>query len=135
SHKEAFTSQQVAQAQHVSGESVIKVVVVKHGDKFGLLALPATHRVELSKLENIFTGEQVRLATEYELGSLFPDCQIGAMPPFGNLYKLETWADDSLKGSKEIVFQSGDHSSTIKMQYKEWDRIVAPKHGDFSLKA
>lgn len=135
SHKEAFTSQQVAQAQHVPGDSVVKVVVVKHGDEFGLLALPATHRVELSKLKSVFPNEEIRLATEYEIGSLFPDCQLGAMPPFGNLYKVETWADDSLTKTENIIFQSGDHSSTIKMKLEDWERIVKPMHADFSLKA
>lgn len=135
SHKEAYTSQQVAQSQHVSGDSVVKVVVVKHGDKFGILALPATHRVELSKLETVFPNEEIRLATEYEIGSLFPDCQLGAMPPFGNLYKVETWEDDSLTKTKEIVFQSGDHTSTIKMKLSDWEKIVKPMHADFSLKA
>ncbi|HLB59213.1 MAG TPA: YbaK/EbsC family protein [Bdellovibrionota bacterium] len=134
SHKEAYTAQQVAQAQHVPGDSVVKVVVIKHGDDFALLALPATFRVEISKLKEIFPEGNIRLATEYEIGSIFPDCQIGAMPPFGNLYKVETWVDDSLMNNEQIVFQSGDHTSTIKMKFKDWEGTVHPKHAIFSLR-
>ncbi|MFC2075123.1 aminoacyl-tRNA deacylase [Bdellovibrionota bacterium] len=135
SHKEAFTAQQVAQAQHVSGDQLVKVVVVKHGENYSLLALPATFRVELSKLKNIFPEGDIRLATEYELGSLFPDCQIGAMPPFGNLYNVETWADEAIQKDQEIIFQSGDHSSTIKMKYSDWEQLVHPHIAAFSVKA
>lgn len=134
-HRQAYTAQGVAQEQHVSGKLVAKVVVVKADGKHLLAVLPAHCKVDLEQIKALSGAGQVALASEDELAQLFPDCELGAMPPFGNLYNLPTYADSALERDEEVFFQAGTHVDTIKIKFADYKRLVAPKIGDFALHA
>ena len=129
-HSPAFTAQGVAHAQHVSGKQVAKVVIAVAEDRKLMLVLPANRRVEFRKLEEL-THCEARLATEEEFGSNFPHCEVGAMPPFGNLYDMEVWVDSSLRDQTAIIFNAGTHLETIQMSFADFERLVQPKLGNF----
>ena len=126
SHSRAYTAQEVAASLHVPGRELAKSVVVHADGGFALGVLPAPRRIDFGLLKKAIGAKELRLATEAEFQSLFPDCETGAMPPFGNLYGLKVWADDSLKEDAEIVFNAGTHTDTVKMSYKDFERVVAP---------
>lgn len=131
-HPPAFTAQAVAESEHVSGKSVAKVVIVYRNGDMALLALPASLRVNLTKAAEALGAKDVRLAREDEFQAAFPDCDVGAMPPFGNLYDIETYVDKNLENSQEIVFNAGTHEDTIHMQYADFERLVHPKVAEFA---
>jgi Ala-tRNA(Pro) deacylase len=101
-------------------------------DRLLMVVLPASHRLELEPLGQAVDAESIRLATEEEFGHIFPDCEIGAMPPFGNLYNLEVWVDSALRSHPNIVFNAGTHAETIQMSYADFARLVRPKEATFS---
>lgn len=131
-HPPAFTAQAVAESEHISGKSVAKVVVVFKDGAMVMLALPANLRVNLTKAAEALGAREVRLAREDEFQAAFPDCDVGAMPPFGNLYDLETYVDKNLEGSQEMVFNAGTHEDTIHLQYADFERLVHPKVAEFA---
>ena len=133
-HTEAFTAQTTAAAEHIKGRHHAKVVIIKSGGRHLMAVLPAHHRINLQKLEKI-TREPVSLQTEEEFKSLFPDCAMGAMPPFGNLYGLPTYVDKSLSQNDYIVFEAGTYTHAIKLKYRACERIVKPRTEDFAIKA
>jgi Ala-tRNA(Pro) deacylase len=104
-HRPAYTANHVAQALHVKGKDMAKSVLVHTGHGYVLAVLPATHRVDLDRLRQELGEEQVGLASEAEMQRLFPDCERGAMPPFGSLYHLPTLVDESLTQDEEITFE------------------------------
>ena len=132
-HPEAFTSQQVAQLQHVSGNQFAKVVVVKNGKKFEMAVLPAPEKISIDKLKNLMGVNECRLATEPEIKALFPDCEVGSMPPFGNLYDMSVYVDEDLAGQTDIVFEAGSHKDTIQMKYQDFSKLVKPQVGKFGI--
>jgi Ala-tRNA(Pro) deacylase len=132
-HAEALTAQRIAQVEHVKGRHQAKVVMVKSGGRHLMTVLPADHHIDLEKLEKA-VGETVSLDNEQEFKSLFPDCAIGAMPPFGNLYGLPTYVDLSLAEQDYIVFEAGTHTDAIKMSYGDYQKIVEPKVSDLAIK-
>jgi Ala-tRNA(Pro) deacylase len=132
-HPEAVTAQRIAQAEHVKGRHHAKVVMVKSGDQHLMVVLPADHQIDLEKLEKA-VGKLGALDKESDFKSLFPDCAIGAMPPFGNLYDLPTYVDRSLAGQDYIVFEAGTHTDAIKMSYRDYEKIVKPKVADLAIK-
>jgi Ala-tRNA(Pro) deacylase len=132
-HPKAFTAQTIAQAEHVKGRHHAKVVMVQSGGEHLMLVLPADHRVDLEKLENI-TGQSAVLQSEDEFKALFPDCAVGTMPPFGNLYGLTTYVDKSLTQEDYIVFEAGTHTDAIKLSYQDYERIAKPRIGDLATK-
>jgi Ala-tRNA(Pro) deacylase len=97
-----------------------------------MLVLPASYRVDMKKLKGILNCKKVGMAKEEEFQELFPDCEIGAMPPFGNLYNLEVWVDQVITEDEFIVFQAGSHVETLKIKYSDYARLVNPRVGDFS---
>jgi len=132
-HTEAFTAQELAALEHVKGKHHAKVVMVKaDGDKL-MAVLPADHRVDLEKLDKA-TGKRTALATEADFKALFPDCAVGTMPPFGNLYNLATYVDKSLAEDDYIVFEAGTHTDAIKMSYPDYERLAKPNVADFAVK-
>jgi Ala-tRNA(Pro) deacylase len=133
SHPEAFTAQEIAALQHVKGRQLVKVVMAKTRQGFVMLALPADRRVDFAKLGGLVGDRDVRLAAEAEFRDLFPECQVGAMPPFGNLYGLSTYLDRSLEGEAEIVFNAGTHTLTAKMALRDYLTLVKPVVADFSV--
>lgn len=126
-HSPAYTAQEVAASSHVSGRDFAKTVIVHIEDKLAMLILPANRKVVLSDLREMLDAENVRLATEREMKELFPDCETGAMPPFGNLYGMEVFVAPSLTADPEIAFNAGTHTEVIKMAYEDFDRLVQPK--------
>ena len=132
-HPEAVTAQRIAQAEHVKGRHHAKVVMVKSGDQHLMMVLPADHQIDLEKVEKAI-GKAVSLDNEQEFKTLFSDCAIGAMPPFGNLYGLPTYVEQSLAEQDYIVFEAGTHTDAIKMSYRDYERIVKPKVNDLAIK-
>jgi len=131
-HPEAVTAQRIAQAEHVKGRHHAKVVIVKSGDDHLMMVLPADHHIDLEKIEKA-VGKPVSLGKEQEFKSLLPDCAIGAMPPFGNLYGLATYVDRDLAEQDYIVFEAGTHVDAIKMGYRDYEKIVKPKVKDLAI--
>ena len=130
-HPEAFRALAIAQMLHTPEKKVAKVVIVKVGKQFVMTVLPASWNVDLHRLRTVFATHSVRLATEAELTGLFPDCELGAMPPFGNLYKIPVYVDRSLTEDEEIVFQAGTHSNAIRMRYWDFAALVFPVVTEF----
>ena len=108
-----------------------KVVIMKVDKRFVMTVLPASWNVDLYRLRTVFATQSVRLATEDEITGLFPDCELGAMPPFGNLYKLPVYVDQSLTEDEEIVFQAGTHLDAIRMRYWDFAALVFPVVAEF----
>jgi Ala-tRNA(Pro) deacylase len=132
-HDPAFTAQEIAAALHVHGKSLAKVVMVKANDWLVMLVLPATRQIDFTCLKRALDTEEVRLAHENEFEHLFPDCDTGAMPPFGNLYGVPVCVDESLAREPEIVFQAGTHRETMQLGYKDFARLVKPIVADFTM--
>ena len=132
-HPEAVTAQRIAQAEHVKGRHHAKVVMIKYGEQRLMAVLPADHQIDLEKVGRVI-GKTASLDSEKEFKSLFPDCAIGAMPPFGNLYGLPTYVDKSLAAQDYIVFEAGTHSDAIKLSYRDYEKIVKPQVEDLAIK-
>lgn len=132
-HSEVYTAQEIAAALHVPGKELAKVVMVKAGEGFVMAVLPASWRVDMAKLKDALGKKDVRLATEEEFKNLFPECEPGAMPPFGNLYNLDVYEDKALAEDEEIFFQAGNHIESVKMKHKDYEKLVKPKIADFGV--
>ncbi len=130
-HQEAYTAPEIAHELHVLGKELAKVVMVKVDDRLVRTVLPSTWKLDLKRLKEVFRTSHVRLATEEEFRGLFPDCDIGAMPPFGNLYGLEVYVDRFLTENDEIVFQAGTHREAIRMRYQDFANRVGPTVEEF----
>ncbi len=127
SHRQAFTAQEIAAAEHVSGREVAKVVMLRSGKEFLMIVLPAPYRVDLKRAQAVLGKPDLALATEEEFAGLFPQCEPGAMPPFGNLYHLPVYVDERLAKDETIVFNAGNHTQTVRMAYADFARMVQPK--------
>ncbi|NPV46189.1 MAG: YbaK/EbsC family protein [Armatimonadetes bacterium] len=125
-HEESFTAQEEAAAQHVPGQIFAKTVVVKADDDFVMLVLPACCRVDMDSVEQLL-GTDVRLATEPELATLFPDCPLGAEPPFGSRYGLRTYVDSQLADQETIAIRACSHSEVILLKYADFARLERPQ--------
>ena len=132
-HPEAFTAQTIAAAEHIKGRHHAKVVMVKSANEHVMTVLTANSRIDLEKMERVL-GKPIALETEPDFKALFPDCAPGTMPPFGNLYGLPTYVDLSLAQEDFIVFEAGTHTDAIKLQYKDYERVVNPIIEDFAMK-
>ena len=132
-HTESFSAQGIAEAEHIKAEHHAKVVMVRAGEQHLMVVVPADRRVDLEKVEQI-TGRVVSLDTEFEFKSFFPDCQVGTMPPFGNLYDLPTFVDTSLTHEDYIVFEAGTHTEAINLSYAHYEQIVNPQIVDLTLR-
>jgi len=132
-HQLSYTAQGTAHAQHVSGKELAKVVMVMAGERLIMAVLPASHRIDLDQLGQLLNAPDVRLATEVQFEHVFPDCEVGAMPPFGNLYSVEVWVDQALRAHPTILFNAGTHEETIKMGFGDYEKLVLPKAGVFSV--
>ena len=131
-HRQAFTAQEIAQAEHVPGKQLAKVVMLRSGKEFFMAVLPASYRVDLDCAATATGKRDVALATEQEFKGLFPQCEPGAMPPFGNLYNLPVYVDRTLAEDDEIVFNAGTHTQTVKMKYADFARLAHPKIAAFA---
>ena len=134
SHSRAVTSQEVAASAHISGKEMAKTVMVKLDGKMAMAVLPASNRVNLDLLKEATGAKEVDLAAELEFRELFPECEPGAMPPFGNLYGMPVFVSESLTKDEEIAFNAGSHTELIKLSYKDFERLVKPKIAKLSTK-
>jgi Ala-tRNA(Pro) deacylase len=133
SHPTAFTAQEIAALAHVKGRRLAKVVIVKADGALVMLVLPADHKVDFARLKAALGAKEVRLAQEGEFSEVFPGCEVGAMPPFGNLFRLPVYADRSLDRDEEIVFNAGTHTLTAKVGWRDYARLVRPTVADFAV--
>jgi len=132
SHSPAYTAQEVAASAHVSGREMAKTVVLDIGGKLAMAVLPANRKVVLQDLQDLTGSEAVRFASEEEFASRFPDCEVGAMPPFGNLYGMDVYVAPALEGDEQIAFNAGSHTEIIRMAYADFARLVHPKVTGFT---
>ncbi len=133
-HSIAYTAQEIAESVHVKGKQMAKTVMVKLDGKLAMAVLPASHQVDFERLKTAAGAQNAVLATEKEFGDLFPGCDIGAMPPFGNLYGMDVFVSRALTEDKEIAFNAGSHYELIRLAYKDFERLVNPTVADFSVK-
>ena len=127
SHSPAYDAQRIAASAHIPGKELAKTVIVRIDDKFAMAVLPASCRVHLGHLKTAVTASHVELASESEVESLFPDCERGAMPPFGNLYDMDVYVAEQLREDEKIAFSAGSHTELIRLAYKDFERLVTPK--------
>lgn len=131
-HSAAYTSQEVAASAHIPGKALAKTVIVDLDGELAMAVLPANRRVVLQDLRDITGSDRVKFASEETFKARFPDCEVGAMPPFGNLYEMEVFAAESLGESEEIAFNAGSHVEVIKLAYTDFERLVKPKVVSFT---
>ena len=126
-HSPAFTAQEVAQSAHISGKDLAKTVMIKLDGKMAMAVVPACDHVHMDQLKRAVGAGAVSLASEGEFKGLFGDCEIGAMPPFGNLYGMEVFVSSRLAEDEDIAFNAGSHSELIKLAYADYARLVHPR--------
>jgi len=131
-HSTAYTAQEIAQLVHVPGKDLAKTVMVWVDETLAMAVLSASHRVDLRRLGRVTGETNVRMASEEEFKGLFPECETGAMPPFGNLYGVETYVDPELAHEDEILFNAGTHTELIRMKFKDFRKLVKPKILEFA---
>lgn len=134
-HSSAYTAQEIAAATHIPGRSMAKSVMVKVDGKMTMLVLPAAYRVDMNLLRKTVGASKVELASEEEFKALFPDCETGAMSPFGNLYGVPVIVAERLKESKEMAFNAGTHTEVVKLAFADFERLVKPTVLKFSERA
>jgi Ala-tRNA(Pro) deacylase len=127
SHSPAYDAQRIAALAHIPGKELAKTVIVRIDDKFAMAVLPASCRGHLGHLKVAVSASHVELATETEVENLFPDCERGAMPPFGNLYDMDVYVAEQLTEDDEIAFSAGSHTEVVRMSYEDFERLVMPK--------
>ena len=127
SHSVAYTAQGVAALTHISGKEFAKTVIVKIDGALAMALIPASLHIDLSRLRSAAGAKNVALASEEEFRERFPDCETGAMPPFGNLYDMFVFADETLARDKEIAFNAGCHRELVRLAWEDFVRLVEPK--------
>jgi len=125
-HSPAYTAQQIAASAHVPGKHLAKTVIITIDDRPAMVVLPANCRVDLPWLRHHTGTENINLASEQDFASWFPDCETGAMPPFGNLFGMDVYLDSRLTDNDDIVFNAGNHTELLKMSYKDYSELVQP---------
>lgn len=126
SHSVAYTAQGIAALTHTPGKELAKTVMVMVDGKLAMAVVPASYRVDLFKLKRYLGADTLELATENEFRDRFPDCETGSMPPFGNLYGMDVFADERLAEDKEIAFNAGSHRELVRMAYADFRELVKP---------
>ncbi|EKD55472.1 MAG: hypothetical protein ACD_60C00006G0014 [uncultured bacterium] len=126
-HSPSYTAQEIAAIAHVSGKQLAKTVIIKAGGQFIMVVIPATDHINFSELRELTGVKEIDLAKESEFKGKFPECEVGAMPPFGNLYGMPVYVSNHLVSEDQIAFNAGSHSELIKMSYKDFERLVKPK--------
>jgi Ala-tRNA(Pro) deacylase len=125
-HTQAFSAQKIAEREHVPGKMVAKPVIVMVDSQLIELVLPASYQVNFNKLQSILRARDIRLAHESEFANIFPDCEVGAMPPFGNHYGIAVYVEKRLTEEETIVFPVGTHTDTMSLKYSDFERLVHP---------
>jgi Ala-tRNA(Pro) deacylase len=127
SHSAAYTAQEIAASAHVPGKDLAKTVMVKIDGKMAMAVLPASYKVDLAHLKEAIGAKAIELAGEREFRDMFPGCETGGMPPFGNLFGMEVYVSAKLAEDQEIAFNAGSHTELLKLAYKDFERLVKPK--------
>ena len=126
-HPASYTAQEVAASAHVRGKELAKTVMVTLDGRMAMVVLPASRKVGFEQLREVSGAENVQLASERAFSDMFPGCEVGAMPPFGNLYGMEVYASKLLEQDEEIAFNAGSHTELIRLAYRDFVRLVNPK--------
>ncbi|MEQ9546989.1 MAG: YbaK/EbsC family protein [Marinobacter sp.] len=126
-HEPTVDASRTAQAAHVRGREFAKTVIVKADGRLFMTVLPSTDRVHVDQLKQALGAKELELADEDDINAAFPDCEIGAMPPFGNLYNMDVFVSEHLREDDQIVFNAGSHSEVMRMSYQDYDRLVHPQ--------
>ena len=132
SHSPAYTAQEIAASAHIPGQELAKTVMVKLDGKMAMAVLPASFKVDLDQLRAAAGAGNVELATEEEFKGLFPGCEPGAMPPFGNLWSMAVFACETLAEDEEIAFNAGSHTELVRLSFSDFAKLVEPKVSRFS---
>ncbi|HOI28718.1 MAG TPA: YbaK/EbsC family protein [Melioribacteraceae bacterium] len=132
-HSVAFTAQEIAASAHIKGRELAKTVLIKINGRMAMCVLPASYKVDFNLLKQAVENDNVRLANEMEFKDKFPECDVGAMPPFGNLYNMDVYVAQSLLDDDEIAFNAGTHTELIQMSLKDFLDLVKPKIIKFSF--
>jgi Ala-tRNA(Pro) deacylase len=133
-HPTTYTAQEMAHALHVPGREVAKTVLLQtEGGDFVVAVLPAHKQVDLRRVSNLFDGTQVSLAREADIAANCPDCELGALPPFGSRYGMQTIVDESLADDEAIIFEGNSHSEAIQMRFDSFRRLEQPLIARFAM--
>ena len=133
-HSTAYTSQEVAALTHTKGKDFAKTVVVMLDGALAMAVVPASYQVDMSRLKEGAQANTIALATESEFRNRFPGCETGAMSPFGNLFDMQVFVDESLTKDLEIAFNAASHNELIRLAYKDFERLVKPKVLNFAIR-
>jgi Ala-tRNA(Pro) deacylase len=131
-HRRTYTANRMAQALHVKGKEVAKTVLLRTGRGHMVAVLPATHHIDLEQLRDELHEPELALASEEDMDRLFPDCERGAVPPFGSLYDVPTIMDDSLSEDETIVFEGPNHEQAIRITLRDYEALEHPRHAHFA---
>ena len=126
-HPRAFTAQEIAATRHITGRAMAKVVMLNVDGSFVMAALASNRMVNFELAEAGLNGTDVSLATEEQFATIFPECEIGAMPPFGNLFGLPVFVDPALERYESIFFNTGNHLQTVRLKYRDFKSLVKPE--------
>ena len=133
-HSPVYTAREVAASTLVPRREFAKSVMVKIDGNIAMAVVPASRHVDLDSLASAAGAGDAGLATEQEFQQLFPGCEVGAMPPFGNLYGMDTYVDEMLKEDDDITFNAGTHTQVVRLAYDDFEKLVKPKIASFSVK-
>lgn len=125
-HSPAYTAQEVAASGHVPGRELAKTVIVRLDGELAMVAVPASEKVDLDRLKQASGAAQAEIAAETEFQERFPGCELGAMPPFGNLFGMDVYVSETLTADDEIAFSAGSHSELLRLAYRDFERLVGP---------
>lgn len=125
-HSPAYTAQEVAASGHIPGRELAKTVIVRLDGKLAMVAIPASEQVSVEKLKRAAGAREAEIADESEFRDRFPGCELGAMPPFGNLFDMAVYVSDTLTEDEEIAFSAGSHSELLRLAYADFERLVRP---------
>ncbi|MDH3208267.1 MAG: YbaK/EbsC family protein [Gemmatimonadota bacterium] len=135
SHSRAYTAQEIAAVAHVPGKELAKTVMVTLDGELAMAVLPAPDQVSTSRLKKVTGASKVEVASEADFEDRFPGCEVGAMPPFGNLWDLQVFVDQRLREDEEIAFNAGSHTELIKLAYADFERMVSPVVAELSTRS
>jgi Ala-tRNA(Pro) deacylase len=133
-HPTSYTAQGTAAYAHVSGNEMAKTVMVKLDSQLAMAVLPASCQIDLAALKRLTRAKSICLAAEADFEMKFPDCDLGAMPPFGNLYGVPVYVEERLAEDTDIAFNAGTHNELVRMKYADFERVVNPIVGRFALR-
>ena len=134
-HSVAYTAQEIAASAHIKGKELAKTVLIKIDGKMAMCVLPASNKIDFDLLKEALGGKSIRLANEIEFKDKFPECDVGAMPPFGNLYDMDVYVEEELAKDEEIAFNACTHVELIQMAFKDYGRLVKPRLMKFSYQS